>query len=398
MRVGDGVGRAWLGSRLFLLRVSAAALLAVLLAGTPTAGRPAADAATPIRAIEQSHVNNFPANIRFSVKAESDRPIVKASVYYKVNEQPTTSYAAAEIKPGTRIDASYTLDLRRSYIPPGVRLRYQWRLVDQDGNVARSDWTSLTLDDLRFKWQSVTAENVTVSYYQGNAAFGEELRKAAASAITSMSQQAGVKVDAPIRILIYATDQDFRSAVDPGTHEWAGGSAFPRYNVILIQASGSNLAYATRTIPHELTHVIIYNATKNPYGSIPRWLDEGLAMLSEGEQEPGFDSALQAAVKSDSLISVWSLSSNFPTDSRQARLSYAQSYSLVKFVIDRYGQEAMSKLLAVFREGSTYDDALKSALGVDTYGLDDAWRASFGLPPARSAPLAPAAGPTVAPR
>jgi hypothetical protein len=238
-----------------------------------------------------------------------------------------------------------------------------------------------------------------VSFYQGDDSFGEALRKAAASAISTMSSQAGIKVDAPIRILIYANDQDFKTAVDPGTQEWAGGSAYPRYNVILIQASAANLDYATRTIPHELTHVIIYNATKNPYGSIPHWLDEGLAMTSEGEQEPGFDVALKAAVKSDTLISAWSLSSNFPADSRLARLSYAEAYSLTQFIITKYGQGAMSKLLAAFREGSTYDDALKTAIGLDTYGLDDAWRAGFGLPPARSDPvLTPVVVATAEPR
>jgi hypothetical protein len=356
-------------------------------------------AAAPIRVIAQSQQNKFPASVSFSVRAEGDRPIVKATVYFKINDQATTSYAAAQITPGTKVDTTYTVDLRKSYVPPGVRIRYQWLLEDDSNATVRSDWTTFTLEDPRFTWKSVNAENVTVSWYQGDADFGEALRKAAGSAITTMSSQAGVKVEAPIRILIYANDQDFMSAEDPGTHEWAGGSAFPRYNVILIHAAASNLDYATRTIPHELTHVIIYNATKNPYGGIPHWLDEGLAMVSEGEQEPGFDVALKAAVKNDSLISVWSLSSNFPTDARQARLSYAQSYSLTRFVIDKYGQSAMSKLLAAFREGATYDDALKSAIGLDTYGLDDAWRAGFGLPPARSDPvLTPVVVATAEPR
>ena len=40
----------------------------------------------------------------------------------------------------------------------------------------------------------------------------------------------------------------------------------------------------------------------------------------------------------------------------------------------------MARLLEIFAEGSTYDDALEQALGVDTWGLDNAWRQSIGAP------------------
>jgi len=121
-------------------------------------------------------------------------------------------------------------------------------------------------------------------------------------------------------------------------------------------------------------------------------------MLAENDLQPGFDRALQSAVREDRLISIWALSSNFPTDSKQAELSYAESYSVVRFVVDSYGQASMSRLLAEFRQGATYDDALRAALGVDTYGLDDAWRASLGLGPALAATPAVAAAPVRATR
>ena len=303
VRVGSGraVRSQW------SLAVAVSLSLVVWIMAGLAPGLPKASAADPIRVLEQTHENQFPTGVKFAVKAEADKRITRATVYYKVNEQATTRYASAEITPSTRLTAEHMLDLRKYYSPPGVRIRYQWRLEDESGRSVRSEWSTFTLEDTRFQWRSVTAENVTVSYYQGDAAFGEALRKAAAGAITTLRSQAGVKVDDPIRILIYATDADFKSAVDPSTQEWAGGSAYPRDSAILIFASAANLSYATRTIPHELSHVIVYHATRNPYGSLPRWLDEGLAMLAEGEQEPGFDVALKTAIKEDTLISAtWS--------------------------------------------------------------------------------------------
>jgi hypothetical protein len=54
---------------------------------------------------------------------------------------------------------------------------------------------------------------------------------------------------------------------------------------------------------------------------------------------------------------------------------------VVKFIIDTYGPKAMSELLAIFAEGALDDEALEMALGVDTDGLDNAFRTSLGLPP-----------------
>ena len=140
-------------------------------------------------------------------------------------------------------------------------------------------------------------------------------------------------------------------------------------------------------MPHELSHVVVYQATKNPYGGLPTWLDEGLAMVAEGNQSASFTSTSRSAVAGNRLISVWALSSSFPTDARQAELSYAESESVVNFVVKTYGRDGVSRLLAQFREGATYDDALKAALGVDTYALDDAWRASLGLAPGALPPV-----------
>ncbi|NIO71368.1 MAG: peptidase MA domain-containing protein, partial [Anaerolineae bacterium] len=63
--------------------------------------------------------------------------------------------------------------------------------------------------------------------------------------------------------------------------------------------------------------------------------------------------------ESNTLISVRSLSSSFSADSDLASLSYAESYSLVEFILDQYGEEKMTQLIDIFTEGAYYDDALQ---------------------------------------
>ncbi|MBC8429683.1 MAG: hypothetical protein H8D89_01790, partial [Dehalococcoidia bacterium] len=80
------------------------------------------------------------------------------------------------------------------------------------------------------------------------------------------------------------------------------------------------------------------------------------------------------AIAEDSLISVQSLSSPFSAYAGEAYLSYAQSYSLVDFLITNYGQGTMLELLNTYREGSSYDAALERVYGFDMDGLDSLWR------------------------
>jgi hypothetical protein len=143
-------------------------------------------------------------------------------------------------------------------------------------------------------------------------------------------------------------------------------------------------------VPHEFSHLIIHRAVANPYGDLPRWLDEGLAMWAEGELDSEYRSALNQAIKSNTLVSLKTLSSNFPADSKQATLAYAESYSVIVYIRDNLGRQKIAELLKVFKSGSTDDAALQSVLGMTTAELDSRWRASLGV---TAAPTSPAGQP-----
>jgi uncharacterized membrane protein YgaE (UPF0421/DUF939 family) len=123
-----------------------------------------------------------------------------------------------------------------------------------------------------------------------------------------------------------------------------------------------------------LSHLVVHQVVDTPLGGLPRWLDEGLAMYTEGELEPSYQRALEQAIQDERLITVRSLSSSFPADSELAHLSYAQSYDLVRYIIEEQGRSKMAQLLQTFANGAYYDDALQQVLGLDSDGLDAAWR------------------------
>ena len=141
---------------------------------------------------------------------------------------------------------------------------------------------------------------------------------------------------------------------------------------------------------HELTHVVTKVAGEGPYGDLPAWLDEGTAMYAQSEPGEGFTSALDGAVDRDRLLSVRSMTS--PTgDPDKVTLFYGEAWSLVSFMVEEYGEEKFAQLYAVFKDGSTTDNALQQVYGFDQDGLEDAWRASLGLEPRQRATATPTA-------
>jgi hypothetical protein len=156
-------------------------------------------------------------------------------------------------------------------------------------------------------------------------------------------------------------------------NEWTGGVAFTSYNIVAIGISPSNLSWGQGAMTHELTHIVVNQVIFNPYNDLPVWLNEGLAMYSEGPLSSQFTSPLKAAIVNNTLISVRSLSSPFSAYPDKANLSYAESYSFVDYLVSQHGSEKMLALLNAFKQGSTYDGALQSVYGFDMEGLNSQW-------------------------
>ena len=323
----------------------------------------------------------FPAKLSFNLSAKSNVDITDIRLNYSVDYESfaqVTSEVYIKFVPDTNVDVKWDLDMVKvGGLPPGTSLEYWWTVKDASGEKSQTAPTEVRFDDNRYSWRSLTKEKVTIYWYEGEQSFAEELMSAAQQALARLAEETGAYLKRSVKMYIYANSQDLQGAmIYP--QEWTGGVAFTRYGIIAIGIGQSNLLWGERSIGHELTHLVIHQMTFNPYISLPTWLDEGLAMYTEGTLGVGFVDYLNNAIEGNSLISARSLSSPFSAYSSQATLSYAESYSLVEFLITNYGQSKMLELLTTFSEGSSYDGALKKVYGFDMDGLDTLWRDYVG--------------------
>jgi hypothetical protein len=87
-----------------------------------------------------------------------------------------------------------------------------------------------------------------------------------------------------------------------------------------------------------------------------------------------FATTLDKATRADALFAFAQLCAPFPSDAGQALLAYAQSGSLMQFVRDRYGADAIRRLLRVYREQASCEPGVERALGVTLPALENDWR------------------------
>jgi len=326
--------------------------------------------------LDSSAETGFPLTLKFSLSAESDVDITDIRLHYTVECESfarVTSEVYIQFVSATRVDAQWTWDMRRiGGLPPGTTVEYWWTVEDASDARVETAPEKIQFDDDRYAWQTMTEGQVTIYWYEGGQSFISELMTVAQQALSRLYEDTGAYLKKPVKMYIYANTRDLQGAMIFPT-EWTGGVAFSRFGTIAIGIEPTNLTWGKRAIAHELTHLVVHQMTLNPYIDLPTWLDEGLAMHTEGPLSSGFVAYLNIAIDEDSLITVRSLSSPFSAHAEESYLSYAQSYSIVEFLITSYGQDKMLELLTAFSEGNSYDGALEKVYGFNMDGLDALW-------------------------
>lgn len=359
---------------------------------------PAASASPEPDVTENEVVLNFPETATFRLTLSGETEITSVVLEYG-NEQQTCGEVIAkafpQFTPGKAIQAEWTWEMRQSgSLPPGAQLWWRWRLTDANGNEKVTETETATWLDEVHNWQSLqNGENLELHWYEGDQEFIDELAQAAYEGLVFNETQSGLQVDAPIDLYIFADTDDLREAIlyEPS---WTGGQAFPEQNIVILGISGTDLEWGKDAIVHELTHVLVGHLTFSCLGDVPTWLNEGLAVYSEGGLDTPSQQQLEDAIRNDTLLTVRSLSSGFSEVADKAYLSYSQSYSIVRFLIETHGQDKMTSLLVGLRDGLTIEEALVQTYGFDLDGLEDAWRAAIGAQPRQ---VSPAGEPTAQP-
>jgi hypothetical protein len=332
-----------------------------------------------IAVVESNSHYEFGQQISFHLEASSASGITQVILSFRATGDATTTVEHPQFVAGPSVTVDHTYNLQDRYIKPFSLIEYWWTINDAAGHRLTTEVQTFSYDDNRFTWQSLTGEGVTVYWYQGIEAFGQAALDVAVGAVPRISADLGVGAPQPIRAFLYANLSDLEGALPPTGREWVGGQAYPELGtfVAAIPPDDRSLSNMRRVIPHEITHLLVYQVAGGSLGYVPSWLNEGLATLSEELPDPEAAIVLETALSQGGLVPLETLCGPFPLDTSEARLSYAQSGSVVSFIRDRYGRQGLARLINAYADGASCRGGVERALGVSLEGLETQWRASL---------------------
>jgi hypothetical protein len=376
---------------LFLLRVTIAAAISGVFSTQATLLRSLPPQA-PIRVVETWVVNEYPDALTFGLKVEGDEKLMQAELVYRLQGDLSSTRQPVMFEPDRRVSLTYTWDTANIIVAPSSPVIYHWEIEDSAGSHLKTPEATTYYDDARFAWDELRQGDLIVRWYAGGETLGEEVFEVARLALAHMQETTRERLDFPIHILLYANSGDFESwhsYVD----DWVGGQAFPALGVTAqILPPNTGAAWIRSVIPHEIAHLFFYQTVHTPYASWPSWLDEGLAQYYEFvDKQESLTLAAQAA-REGRLLPLRALSGSFGRDTEQVQLAYAESLSVVMYLLETWGEAGLQGLIQAFREGVNPQKAVHQALGVSWEEFEAGWINWMGVP----ATPRPSATPTTA--
>ncbi|HYP91542.1 MAG TPA: peptidase MA family metallohydrolase, partial [Polyangiaceae bacterium] len=199
----------------------------------------------------------------------------------------------------------------------------------------------------------------------------------AAATRTALTEWVGQPVLSEVRVVVARTPGEMATLAPPNAPypDYAAGVAYPEIGLVLLTikpvhpTSQHDLAEVFR---HELAHVALEDAVSGR--PIPRWFNEGFAVLASGETSFPRMRTLASATIADNLLSLSQLDRSFPMQEWEAELAYAEAADVVRFLIRREEKHRFRGLISRLRDGETMDGALLNSYGAETATLESEWR------------------------
>lgn len=229
------------------------------------------------------------------------------------------------------------------------------------------------------KWQIRKSSHFIVHYVDAPSDFIEEVVDEAEDYYREITYDLGFTRkdfwlwEDRAKIYIYEDAEDYYES--SGQPNWSSGMAACREKIINTYPLASG--FFDTLLPHELGH-IIFREFVGFNADVPIWLDEGVACFQEKARRWGSSRIVKNAIKEDIFIPLDELSKvdlRSIQDKDLIDLIYAESASIVYFLIIRQGKHNFVKFCRALRDGKRLEEAIRSAYIKynNLKELNDAW-------------------------
>ncbi len=170
--------------------------------------------------------------------------------------------------------------------------------------------------------------------------------------------------DERVKIVVYPNQEVFNKR--SGQPAWSRGGVIHfrdnnRLKTRIIVTFKEENKFIDEVLPHEVSHLILRDFI-GFNKSIPRWFDEGVAQLHERGKKEKAEGYMRSYVRRGQYLpfrEMFRYNIKEQKDPIKVAVFYAQSVSIVHFLIKKYGSQKFGQICKNLQDGYNFEAALK---------------------------------------
>lgn len=317
----------------------------------------------------------FGQSVRFDLVGKTAVPLQSATLVFQAAEFISPFSADVPVAAENEFELFHVVDLGQIRLAPFTTVSYWWLLTTEDGAKIRVPAQTFFYEDDQFSWHTRVDGPVEVHWTGNDAELGDVALAIVQESHQAIEQVMPMREGVPVRVYIYPSSADLRSALRLNGLDWQGNRAHPALGVVLVTAVNSRTAVSDlqQSIPDALTRFWLHQLSGTQYDGLPFWLREGLAVTMEPVPDPIYKTVLETAVATRSTIPISDLCADFSGSTSERNLAISQSADFIHYLQSRYGNQLLHELVAAYAEGATCEQGVDQVLGKSLASLDQDW-------------------------
>ena len=192
-----------------------------------------------------------------------------------------------------------------------------------------------------------------------------------------LSERLGVPPLSGVRVDIARTPGEMATFAPPEAPfpEYASGVAYSDLGLVLLTLAPvhpNDRHDLVQTFRHEIAHVALHEAVRG--APVPRWFNEGFAVLASGETSFERLQTLWTATVAGTLLPLARIERSFPAKESRVSVAYAQAVDVVRFLIRDREHHRFHVLVQRLRDGNDFRASLLGSYGINLEELEHEWR------------------------
>ena len=212
-------------------------------------------------------------------------------------------------------------------------------------------------------WQTVRNDSVRIFFLSGNSSLADDILYNTDQILQELTSLFKLSFSGEMNIFLAKNKDVWQKLTQEKIPDWSQGVTKSGSGVVYLLVEPKGGKKIITVLRHELVHVLLgKNITS---GKIPRWFEEGTAMMFARENFSDYITVLSRANLTKSLLSLEEVDDVLKFQRSKASLAYAESYLGLKMIVEALGWEVFSEVFFSLQHEQNWDSVFQSVLKMD---------------------------------